>query len=57
MRLASSITEARIQIRAEYLILTDFPRQKWLRERASSLPYTYISCPFTCLVFGYGRAV
>ena len=26
------------------LLLTAFPRQKWLRERASTLIYTYIAC-------------
>jgi hypothetical protein len=29
----------------EYVILIAFPLQQWLRERASVLGYTYISCP------------
>jgi hypothetical protein len=31
-------------IHSEYVIPIAFPRQKWLRERASILPYTYIAC-------------
>jgi hypothetical protein len=31
-----------------YVILTDFPRQQWLRERALLLYYTYIAC-FMCI--------
>jgi hypothetical protein len=33
----------------EYVILTAFPRQEWLRERASMLRYTYITCLFYIL--------
>ena len=33
----------------EYVILTDFPRQQWLRERASMLRYTYIVLLLRCL--------
>jgi len=29
---------------SEYVILVAFPRQQWLRERASVLRYTYIAC-------------
>ena len=29
---------------SEYVILTVFPQQQWLRERASGLRYTYITC-------------
>jgi hypothetical protein len=29
---------------SEYVILNAFPRQQWLRERASVLRYTYIAC-------------
>jgi hypothetical protein len=29
---------------SEYIILIAFPLQKWLRERASMLCYTYITC-------------
>jgi hypothetical protein len=28
----------------QYVILTAFPQQQWLRERASVLRYTYIAC-------------
>ena len=28
----------------KYVILTDFPMQRWFRERASVLCYTYIAC-------------
>ena len=28
----------------EYVIPNGFPRQEWLDERASILPYTYIAC-------------
>jgi hypothetical protein len=28
----------------EYVIPVAFPRKKWLRERASILPYTHIAC-------------
>jgi hypothetical protein len=31
---------------SEYVILTAFPRQQWLRERASMLRYTYTACRF-----------
>jgi len=31
-------------IESEYVILIAIPRQKWLRERASMLHYTYIAC-------------
>jgi hypothetical protein len=42
MRFASWITNA-TNTRSEYVILIAFPRQPWLRERASLLRYTYIS--------------
>jgi hypothetical protein len=29
---------------SEYVTLIAFPRQQWLRERASVLRYTYIAC-------------
>ena len=29
---------------SQYVILTVFPLQQWLRERASVLHYTYIAC-------------
>jgi hypothetical protein len=28
----------------QYVILTAFPQQQWLHERASVLPYAYIAC-------------
>jgi hypothetical protein len=31
--------------RSEYIILSAFPLQQWLQERASVLRYTYIACP------------
>jgi hypothetical protein len=30
--------------RSEYVILIAFPRQQWLRERATMLPDTYSAC-------------
>jgi len=30
---------------SEHVILTAFPLQQWLHERASLLRYTYIACP------------
>jgi hypothetical protein len=42
MRFACWITNA-TYTHWEYVILTAFPRQQWLRERASLLHYTYIS--------------
>jgi hypothetical protein len=44
MRVACRVTKASIRARADYLILVAFPRQQWLRERASVLRYTYIVC-------------
>jgi len=40
MRFARWITEA-ADTHSEYVILTAFPRQQWLRERASMLGHTY----------------
>jgi len=31
---------------SQYVILTAFPLQQWLRERAPLLRYPYIACPF-----------
>jgi len=42
MRIACCILKA-TDTRSEYVILTAFPRQKWLRERASMLNFTYIA--------------
>jgi hypothetical protein len=43
MRFACWITKA-TDTHSEYVILIAFPRQQWLRERASILRYTYIAC-------------
>jgi hypothetical protein len=40
MRVACWITKA-TDTHLEYVIITDFTRQQWLRERASMLRYTY----------------
>jgi hypothetical protein len=42
MRFASWITKA-TDTHSEYVTLIAFPRQQWLRERASMLRYTYIA--------------
>ena len=47
MRFACCITKgthARTRTHTHYVILNAFPRQQWLRERASVLHYTYIAC-------------
>jgi hypothetical protein len=44
MRIACWITTA-TGTYSEYVILTAFPRQKWLRERALLLCYSCIDCP------------
>ena len=43
MRLAFWITKATDTL-SVYLILIDFLRQRWLRERALLLRYAYIAC-------------
>jgi hypothetical protein len=43
MRFACWITKA-TDTHSEYVILTAFPRQQCLRERALMLRYTYIAC-------------
>jgi hypothetical protein len=43
MCIACWITKA-TNTHSEYVIIIAFPRQKWLRERASVLRYTYIAC-------------
>jgi hypothetical protein len=43
MRFAYRITEA-TNTHSEYVIFIAFPRQQWLRERASMLRYKYIAC-------------
>jgi hypothetical protein len=42
MRITCRITKA-TDTHAEYVVLIAFPRQQWLRERASILCYTYIT--------------
>jgi hypothetical protein len=37
-------------IHSEYVTLIAFPRQQWLRERASMLRYTYVICLVECKV-------
>jgi hypothetical protein len=43
MRLACWVTKA-ADTHSAYVKLTAFPRQQWLRERASALRYIYIAC-------------
>jgi hypothetical protein len=43
MRFACWITKA-TDTHSQYIILIAFPRQQWLRERASVLCYAYIAC-------------
>jgi hypothetical protein len=43
MRIACWINEG-LQTQSEQIIITGFPQQQWLRERASVLGYTYIAC-------------
>jgi hypothetical protein len=43
MRIACWITKV-TDTHSEYVTLTAFPRQMWLRERASMLRYTHIAC-------------
>ena len=35
---------------SEYVILTAFPLQHWLHERATVLRYTYIACLFNSMI-------
>jgi hypothetical protein len=62
MRIAFWITKA-TNTRSEYVILIAFPRQ-WLRERASTLHYTYTACLVSAWLIkqpknarNYGRCV
>jgi hypothetical protein len=43
MRFACRITKA-TDTHSEYVILIAFPRQQWLRERASVFCYMYSAC-------------
>jgi hypothetical protein len=49
MRFACWITKA-TDTHSEYAILISFPRQQWLRERASVLRYKYIACHVTSVL-------
>jgi hypothetical protein len=53
MRFACWITRA-IDTHSEYVILSAFPLQQWLQERASVPRYMYIACLDLC--DGYGRS-
>jgi hypothetical protein len=48
MRFACWITKA-TGTHSEYVILIAFPRQQWLRERASMSRYMYMDC--LCLIY------
>jgi hypothetical protein len=48
MRIACWVIKA-TDTHSEYVILTAFPRQQWLRERASILSYTCFACLFYML--------
>jgi hypothetical protein len=43
MRFACWITKA-TDTHSEYVVLLAFPRQQWLRERASMVRFTYVAC-------------
>ena len=43
MRIACWITKA-TDTHSEHVVLTTFPLQQWLYERASMLRYTYVAC-------------
>jgi hypothetical protein len=47
MRFACCIPKA-TDTHSQYRILIAFPVQQWLRERASMLRYTYITCLVMC---------
>jgi hypothetical protein len=53
MRFAWCITKATVT-HSEYEILISFPRQQWLRERASLLRYMYTAC-LCCLKLRHNR--
>jgi hypothetical protein len=53
MRFACWITKA-TDTHSEYVILTAFPWQQWLLERASMLRYTYFDC---FILAGFTRSV
>jgi hypothetical protein len=45
MRFACWVTKTRIHTHTQYILLTTFPQQQWLRERAPTLRYTYCTLP------------
>jgi len=55
IRFAFRITSA-TNTHSEYVLLITFPQQKCLHERASLLPYTYITC-LVLLQYQYLRRV
>jgi hypothetical protein len=52
MRIACWIPKA-TNTHSEYVILTAFPLQQWLQERASMLRYTYIACIIYIYIYIY----
>ena len=56
MRIACWILKA-IDTHSYYVILIAFPRQKWLRQRASVLLYTYITYLLTYLLTPWSRVL
>jgi hypothetical protein len=50
MQFSCWITKA-TEIHSEYVILTGFPRQQWLRERASMLRYSTLPVLFSAACF------
>jgi hypothetical protein len=52
MRFACWITKA-TDTHSEYVIIVAFLLQRWLRERASMLRYTYIACLAFCNLILY----
>jgi hypothetical protein len=53
MRFACWITKA-TDTHSEYVIFIAFPRQEWLRERASMLHYTHTACIVTITIIMMG---
>jgi hypothetical protein len=43
LRIACRITKAN-ETHTRYVIIIAIPRQQWLHERASLLPYIYVTC-------------
>jgi hypothetical protein len=57
MRIACWLTKAtHTRTHSEYVTLTAFPLQQWLRKHASMLRYTYVAClgKYACRHF-WGR--